>query len=103
MDTTGNAQLYNLGTSLLNPRGKLVILTGGSGTDLPGGRKVLSVIQGDAVPQQFIPRLIKLYQQGRFPFDRLVKFYPFNQINRAIADSRRGSTIKPVLRISGTA
>jgi len=103
VDTTGNAQLYNLGTSLLNPRGKLVILTGGSGTDLPGGRKVLSVIQGDAVPQQFIPRLIKLYQQGRFPFDRLVKFYPFNQINRAIADSRRGSTIKPVLRISGTA
>jgi aryl-alcohol dehydrogenase len=34
--------------------------------------------------------LVKLYQAGRFPFDRLVKFYTFAQINRAIADSKRG-------------
>ena len=67
---------------------------------LPGNRQVLSVIQGDAVPQKFIPKLIKFYQAGRFPFDRLVKFYAFTQINRAIADSKRGSTIKPVLLIS---
>jgi len=52
------------------------------------------------VPQLFIPQLISLYQRGFFPFDRLVKFYDFRQINRAIADSMRGSTIKPVLRIS---
>ena len=51
------------------------------------------------MPQQFIPKLIRLYQQGRFPFDRLVKYYPFRQINRAIADAKGGSTIKPVLRI----
>ncbi len=43
---------------------------------------------------------MKLYREGRFPFDRLVKFYAFAQINRAIADSKRGSTIKPVLLIS---
>jgi aryl-alcohol dehydrogenase len=60
---------------------------------------VLSVIQGDAVPQRFIPKLIKFYQTGRFPFDRLVKFYRFAEINRAVADARRGDTIKPVLRI----
>jgi len=29
-----------------------------------------------------------------------VKFYDFRQINRAIADSMRGSAVKPVLRIS---
>jgi hypothetical protein len=29
-----------------------------------------------------------------------VKFYDFKQINKAIADSMCGSTIKPVLRIS---
>jgi aryl-alcohol dehydrogenase len=52
------------------------------------------------VPQKFIPKLIKLYQDGRFPFDRLVKFYDFTKINRAIADSKRGTTIKPVLLIS---
>jgi Zn-dependent alcohol dehydrogenase len=30
-----------------------------------------------------------------------VKFYEFKDINRAIADSRKGDTIKPVLRIGG--
>jgi aryl-alcohol dehydrogenase len=55
------------------------------------------------VPQKFIPKLIKLYQDGRFPFDRLVKFYDFTKINRAIADSKRGSTLKPVLLISNEA
>ena len=92
--------MYSLALELLNPNGKLAILTGGNGMELPGGRKVLSVIQGDAVPQQFIPTLIQLYHQGRFPFNRLVKYYPLRQINRAIADSKRGSTIKPVLLIS---
>jgi aryl-alcohol dehydrogenase len=100
VETTGAGPLYSLALELLNPNGKLAILTGGSGMELPGGRKVLSVIQGDAVPLQFIPTLIQLYHQGRFPFNRLVKYYPLRQINRAIADSKRGSTIKPVLLIS---
>lgn len=26
----------------------------------------------------------ELYRQGRFPFDKLVKFYPFDQINEAV-------------------
>jgi hypothetical protein len=32
-----------------------------------------------------------------------VKFYAFTQINRAIADVKHGSTIKPVLLISQVA
>jgi aryl-alcohol dehydrogenase len=51
------------------------------------------------VPQQFIVGLIRLHRQGLFPFDRLVTFYDFAKINRAIADSKRGDTIKLVLRI----
>lgn len=46
-----------------------------------------------------IPRLIELYQAGNFPFDRLVKFYDFAEINRAMDDVRSGKTIKPILRI----
>ena len=60
---------------------------------------MLSVIQGDAAPPRFIPYLIGLYQGGQFPFDRLVRLYPFSEINKAIADARRSDTIKPVLRI----
>jgi aryl-alcohol dehydrogenase len=79
----------------------VAFLTGISGpAALPEGRKTLSVIQGDAVPQRFIPKLIALYRAGQFPFDRFVKFYDFSDINRAIAHARSGGTIKPVLRIS---
>ena len=97
VETTGDGQLHRAAIDLLKPRGKLAVLTGESSADLSGGRKVLSVIQGDAVPQKFIPKLIRLWQHGRFPFDRLVRYYLFRQINRAIADSKRGVTIKPVL------
>lgn len=100
VETTGEAALGRLALDLLNPGGRLALLTGAGGPDhLPGGRKVLSVIQGDAVPQVFIPYLIGLYQAGQFPFDRLVTFYDFRDINRAIADAKRGATIKPVLRM----
>ena len=86
---------------MLNPHGVVPLLTGESETDsLPEGRRTLGIIQGDAVPQNFIPKLIDLYQAGQFPFDRLVKFYDFCDINQAMADAKNGDTIKPVLRIS---
>jgi aryl-alcohol dehydrogenase len=52
------------------------------------------------VATEFIPQLIELYRQGRFPFDRLIKFYAFEDINMAIDDAAKGLTIKPVLRIA---
>ncbi len=55
------------------------------------------MIQGDADPHVFIPRLIELYTAGLFPFDRLEKFYRFAEINEAMDDSRKGRTVKPVL------
>ncbi len=67
---------------------------------LTGGRKVINVTEGSAAPKVFIPRLIELFRQGQFPFDRLIKFYEFADINTAIADSIRGDTIKPILRVS---
>lgn len=101
VETTGNPKMHQLAIAVLNPHGVVALLTGERGTDsLPEGRKTLGIIQGDAVPQHFIPELIELYQAGEFPFDRLVKFYEFSDINRAIADAKNGDTIKPVLQIS---
>ena len=45
----------------------------------------------------FIPRLLELHARGRFPVDRLVRNYPFAEVNTAIADSLAGVTVKPVL------
>jgi aryl-alcohol dehydrogenase len=61
------------------------------------GRRLSGVIEGDADPRTFVPALIELYREGRFPFDRLIKTFPFNQINEAIAASQRGDVIKPVV------
>jgi|SRR5450759_2782894 len=69
---------------------------------LSEGRKNLGILEGDAVPQRFIPRMIRLYLAGQFPFDHLLKFYDFREINRAMADVKRGDIIKPVLRINET-
>ena len=61
------------------------------------GRRLSGVIEGDADPRTFVPMLIELYRDGKFPFDRLIKTFPLNQINEAIAASQRGDVIKPVV------
>jgi len=63
------------------------------------GRKVIGVVEGDSVVKVYIPRLIELYQQGRFPFDKLIKFYKFKDINKAVKDMHDGKVIKPVLEM----
>lgn len=62
-------------------------------------KTVYGIIEGDSVPEIFIPQLLDLHLQGRFPFDKLTKFYPFDSINEAASDSERGLTVKPIIRI----
>lgn len=62
------------------------------------GRSVVGVIEGESVADDFIPRLVELYTQGRFPIDKLVTFYSFDEIQQAINDSENGKVIKAILR-----
>lgn len=64
------------------------------------GRNVKGVIEGNSMPDLFIPDLIELYRAGKFPFDELVTYYDFGDIERAIAEQEAGEAIKPVLRVS---
>nr|WSY53876.1 NAD(P)-dependent alcohol dehydrogenase [Streptomyces sp. NBC_00886] len=61
------------------------------------GKTIRHISEGDSVPQVFIPRLISLYRQGAFPFDKLITTYPFKDLDRAIADTRSGAAVKAVL------
>jgi aryl-alcohol dehydrogenase len=61
------------------------------------GRRLMGVSEGDSVPQLFVPTLVDLYEQGRLPIDRLIRRYPFKDIERAAADARAGTTVEPVL------
>jgi aryl-alcohol dehydrogenase len=66
---------------------------------LMNGRTVKGILGGDEHPDLFIPKLVELYKQGRMPFDRLISFYPFEEIDKAVEDMVNRRVIKPVLRM----
>jgi len=61
------------------------------------GKTAMGVLEGSADPKTFIPHMISLWRDGRFPFDRLIEQYPLSRINEAEQSSLAGGTIKPVL------
>jgi len=61
------------------------------------GKTVSGILEGGANPQELIPRLIALWREGRFPFDRLIQTFPLEDINRAETASLSGDVVKPVL------
>lgn len=103
LDTTGVPAILNAAIGNLRPRGILGLVAAQAGdltlapTDLAVGRTLTGIFEGDAVPQQLIPLLIRLWQQGRFPFDKLIKTYPLNDINEAEKAANSGDVVKPVL------
>ena len=64
-------------------------------------KSLIGIVEGDSIPKLFIPKLLDYYKKGIFPFDKLIKFYPFEQINEAFAESGSGKCIKAVLRMDG--
>jgi aryl-alcohol dehydrogenase len=64
------------------------------------GRSVAGILMGSTVPKEFIPTLVKLHEQGRFPMDEIVTYYPFEEIQQAVHDHESGETIKPIVRMS---
>lgn len=66
---------------------------------MTAGKRIVGIVEGESKPDLFIPALVELYRQGRFPFDKLVKFYSLDQINQAAEDSEKGITIKPIIRL----
>lgn len=61
------------------------------------GKSVMGILEGSADPQTFIPRMIGLWQEGRFPFDAIIETFPLSAINDAERASATGRVVKPVL------
>ena len=104
IDTTALPAVVKQAQQSLAPRGTLVAL--GLGAEeyvldaidlLQGGKRVMSSIEGDADPQEMVPRLIEMRAAGTFPMDDLVTTYPADQVNQAVADVTSGAVVKPVL------
>lgn len=106
LDTTGIPAVIAQAADVLLPNGQLG-LVGASPMDasvpvnlmsmITRGIGIKAILEGDSDPQVFIPRLVALYRAGRFPFDRLIRTYPFEQINEAVDASIDGSVVKPVV------
>lgn len=107
LEVTGRTELVEMTLQVLAPGGK-VGLIGSPKFDavaqipiivLSGGASIQGIIEGDSLPQTFIPELIALYRSGDFPLEKLVTFYEFDQINEAFEDTHAGKAVKPVLRL----
>ena len=61
------------------------------------GRTIHGTTLGDAVPAVFLPRLVELYKQGRFPVEKMMTHYAFEDIKTAIQDVEDGKVAKAVL------
>ncbi|XVV16343.1 NAD(P)-dependent alcohol dehydrogenase [Actinoplanes sp. CA-131856] len=99
IDTTGRADVIDQALRALRRRGTLALvgLVGRAELDLAtvlyNGLELRGVIEGDATPAGFIPRLVDLHREGRLPVERLVGEFAFDEIESAA----RSGTIKPVL------
>jgi aryl-alcohol dehydrogenase len=106
LDTTGIPAVAALASEALLPNGMLGML-GIPPADVQMPMNIMSmfmrgvglkfIIEGDSDPQTFIPQLVAMYQAGQLPVDRLIKTFPFAQINDAMAAGGDGSVIKPVV------
>ncbi|MDF7638240.1 NAD(P)-dependent alcohol dehydrogenase [Lactobacillus sp. ESL0791] len=105
IDTSGVAKIITIAMRSLAIKGTLVTLAAAQeniavnpALDLMAFSHTLQgVIEGDSVPQIFIPQMIQLFVQNDFPIDKLCKFYTLDQVNEAFADSASGKTIKPII------
>ena len=105
-DTTGIPAVVAVAVESLLPGGVLGMV-GGPPPDamlpanmmsmLARGISAKYIIEGDSDPKKFIPQMLAWYRAGKFPFDKMIKTFPFEQINEAAHASEIGEVIKPVL------
>lgn len=108
-DTTGINTVIEDAFSLLSPKSILGIVGASNPQDMlcfnetefmGGGRTVMGILGGDNDISGFISELIGHHLDGRFPFEKLIGYFDFSEINEAIEAGESGHVVKPVLRMS---
>lgn len=105
VDTTGNTKVLEQAFGALAQRGTLGLIGAGRADSVVGlplmpflsaAQSVRAILMGDGTPP-FLRTLVDHHRHGRFPVDKLVRTYPFLDIEEAAADAHSGATVKPVL------
>jgi len=63
------------------------------------GKRVVGILGGGGRSGELIPALMELYEQGRFPIDRLVEYFELDSIGAALDASYAGAVVKPIIRM----
>lgn len=105
-DTTGINKIIEGAFDLLAPLGIVGIVGASAPGDtltfnetnfMGGGRRVMGILGGDSDLFTFLPELIEHHLAGRFPHDKLIRTFPFDQINEGFHAGESGEVVKPVL------
>ncbi|MFG2290757.1 NAD(P)-dependent alcohol dehydrogenase [Streptomyces sp. NPDC048595] len=106
IDTTGRPAVISQAIAALRQRGTLALVGIGKSAEfdfmtvIKKGIQLRGVVEGDAVPHEFIPRLLTLHEQGKLPLEKLITLFPFSEIEAAARAAAAGEVIKPVLTFS---
>jgi aryl-alcohol dehydrogenase len=107
-NTTGVPEIWTAALDCLGMMGQAGFVTAPRGPWAPaifpmlaGGKSMKGILGGDAAPRRFIPELVEHWRAGRLPLEKLIRYYPFEDIGQAFADTASGAAIKPVLRMAG--
>lgn len=105
IDGVGNEDVVLAAHLCLDKLGTMIIV-GGSPTarltpkiegHLVGGLTTRGTHQGDSVSRIMIPHLIQLWRAGRFPFDKFLTTFKFEELQHALDETHVGRVIKPLL------
>ncbi|WP_286696054.1 NAD(P)-dependent alcohol dehydrogenase [Spongiibacter sp. UBA1325] len=110
LDTTGKAAVISSLVASMGAGGEIGFVGVPSNPDdavlkidvlnmLLCGIKVKGICEGDANPAEFIPVMVDLFMDGKFPFDKLCQFYDFENINEAVEAQHRGECVKAILKL----
>lgn len=61
------------------------------------GHRIQGIIEGDSDLDGFIPQLVALHREGRFPIEKLTRTWPLSEINAAVEAQHKGECVKAVL------
>ncbi|KAL4745745.1 hypothetical protein BDW72DRAFT_211060 [Aspergillus terricola var. indicus] len=106
LDTTGVPALIAEGVKMTAFKGKILQVGTAPETatlSIPihefmvSGKQFIGVVEGDVVPQEYLPKLLNWVNEGKLPLDSIVKFYQAEAFETAIRDMQSGVTVKPVI------
>lgn len=61
------------------------------------GITIRGTLFGDSASRLAVPQMMDLWRRGQFPFDKMIKRYRFEELEKALDEMHHGKVVKPLL------